>query len=100
VHSSYEANRNFAAELVYLMADNVWNEAVALHRSHEVQNAAPTHVVIPHVGRSSSGLLFEAVLEKYLQCLCTYFLLVLLQFRGYSRKLCPSNNPRRKAHKD
>jgi hypothetical protein len=42
----------------------------------------------------------EDVLQEYLKFPYECFLSVLLLFEGYYCKLCPSNNPRRKNHKD
>jgi hypothetical protein len=61
------------------------------------ENAVPVHVEIPWTG--SSYLPYEAVLQGYLQFPYKYFLLVLL-FRGCCCKVCPSDNPRKKNHKD
>jgi hypothetical protein len=58
-----------------------------------VENAVPIHVDIPRTGRRGSDLSFEAVLQEYLKFPYVCFLLVL-PFRGYSYKLCPSKNPR------
>jgi hypothetical protein len=63
------------------------------------ENTVPLHVDIPHTGRRDPDLPFEAGLQEYLQFPYVYFLLVLL-FRGYYCKLCPSNNPRIKNYKD
>jgi hypothetical protein len=66
----------------------------------DVENAVPLHVDIPRTSRRGSDLPYEAILQEYLQLPYDYFLLVLLLFRGYCCKICPSNNPRRKNHKD
>jgi hypothetical protein len=43
--------------------------------------------------------LAEEILQEYLKFTYEYFHLVIL-FGDYFYKLCPSNNPRRKNHKD
>jgi hypothetical protein len=45
-----------------------------------VENVVPLNVDIPRIGGSSSDLLFEAVLQEYLQFLNEYFLIVVLPF--------------------
>jgi hypothetical protein len=43
-----EAHTNLADELICLLADNVWNEVVTIHRSRVVlQMPLPLHVDIP-----------------------------------------------------
>jgi hypothetical protein len=44
----------------------------------DVENAFPLHVDIPRTGGRGSDLLFETVLQEYLQFPYEYFLLVLL----------------------
>jgi hypothetical protein len=66
-----------------------------------VENVVPLHADIPRTGGRGSDLLFEAVMQEYLQFPYEYFILVLLPFGGYCCKLRPSNNPKRKKnHKD
>jgi hypothetical protein len=65
-----------------------------------VEDAIPLLLDIPRTSGIGSDLPFEAVLQEYLQFPYEYFLSALLLFRGYCYKLCPSNNPRRKNHKD
>jgi hypothetical protein len=65
-----------------------------------VENAVPLHVDIPPTGGRDFDLPSEPALQEYLQSPYEWFLSVLLLFEGYSCKLCPSNNPRRKNHKD
>jgi hypothetical protein len=47
-----------------------------------VEDVVPLHVNIPCIGGGGSGLLFEDILQEYLQFLCEYFLLVF-PFVGY-----------------
>jgi hypothetical protein len=75
-----EAHMNFADESVCLLADSS-------QITGGFQNAAD----IPSRRRKRFGLSFETLLQEYLQ---------FLPFGGYCCKLCPSNNPRRKYHKD
>jgi hypothetical protein len=65
-----------------------------------VENAVPLHVDIPRTGGRGFDLPFAVVPQEYSQFPYEYFLLVLLPFGGYCCELCPSNNPRRKNHKD
>jgi hypothetical protein len=60
-----------------------------------VENAIPLYEDIPCTSGMGSDLPSEAVQQEYLQIPFEYFLLVL-QFRVYCCKLCPSNNTRRK----
>jgi hypothetical protein len=64
-----------------------------------VENAVPQHADIPRTDGRGSDLLFEAVLQEYLQFPYEPFILVL-PYGGYCCKLCPSNNPIRKNNKD
>jgi hypothetical protein len=67
-----EATMNFSTESISLMADNVWNEAVTLHRSQKVLKVlslymhARTHTSL-HTSRKGSGRLFDVIVQKYLQ---------------------------------
>jgi hypothetical protein len=96
-----EAHMNFSNESACLMADNVQNEGRSYFCSQiiGVENAVPLQVDIPRTSGRGSDLSFLAFLEEYLQFPYGYFLSVLL-FRVYCSKFCPSNNPRRKKHKD
>jgi hypothetical protein len=49
-------------------------------------------VDIPRTGARGSDVSFEALLQEYLRFPYDYFLLVL-SFKGYCCKLCPSKNP-------
>jgi hypothetical protein len=60
------------------------------------ESVVPLHVDIPCTGRRG----FDLPLQEYLKFPYKYFLSVVLPFKGYCYKLCPSNNPRRKNHKD
>jgi hypothetical protein len=65
-----------------------------------VENAVPLHVDIPRTGGGDFDLLSEDSLQEYLKFPYECFLSVILPFKGYCCKLCPSNNPRRKSHSD
>jgi hypothetical protein len=66
----------------------------------KIIGGVPLYIDIPHIGGKGSDLPFKAVQQEYLQVPYEYFLLVSLPFGSYCCKLCPSNNPRRKKHKD
>jgi hypothetical protein len=77
------------------MADNVRNEGKFLPLFKQIaggfENPVPKQVDIPRTGGRGS---------EYLRVPYEYFHVVLLPFGAYCCKLCPSNNPRRKNHKD
>jgi hypothetical protein len=64
-----------------------------------VENVVPLHVVIPRTCRRDFDIPSEDGLQEYLKFPYEHFLSVL-PFEDYCCKLCPSNNPRRKNHKD
>jgi hypothetical protein len=65
-----------------------------------VKNAVLLHVDIPRTGGRGFDLPSEDALQEYLKFPYECFLPVLLPFEGCCCKLCSSNNPRRKNHKD
>jgi hypothetical protein len=71
-------------------ADNIWNEGEFL----------PLLLKMLSLYTYTFLALVEDFLQEYLKFPCQCFLSVLLTFEGYCCKLCPSNNPRRKNHKD
>jgi hypothetical protein len=64
-----------------------------------VENAVPLHVDIPHTGGRGFHLPSEDSLQHYLKSPYECFLSVLLLFKGYFCKLCPSNDLIRKKSK-
>jgi hypothetical protein len=51
-----------------MLADNVWNKVVKIHRSQEVLKMLILYnVVIPHANGRGSDLPFETALQEYLQ---------------------------------
>jgi hypothetical protein len=89
-----EAHMHFADESICLLANNVRNEVVAIHRSQKVLKilSLSTH--------RHSLQWWKLFCRNILQFCYEYFLLVTLPFRGYCCKLSPSNNSRRKIHKN
>jgi hypothetical protein len=65
-----------------------------------VENAIPLHIDIPRTGGKGFDLPSEDALKEYLKFPYECFLSVFLPFEVYYCKLCPSNNPRKKNHKD
>jgi hypothetical protein len=70
------------------------------HITGGVENAFPLPIHIPHIGGRDFDLPSEDALQVYLKFPYKCFIPVLLLFVGYFCKLCPSNNPIRKNHKD
>jgi hypothetical protein len=62
----------------------------------DVENAVPLYVDIPRTGIRGFDLPSVDALQEYLKLPYECFLSVLLPFKGYCCKLCPSKNPRRK----
>jgi hypothetical protein len=67
---------------MYLLADNIRNEIVTIHRSQEVLKILSLYEDIPYTSRRCSDLPFESVIQEYLQFPYEYFLSVLFPFGG------------------
>jgi hypothetical protein len=65
----------------------------------DIENAVPLYVNIPRTGGRGFELPSEVALQEYLKFPYECFLSVL-PFEGCCCKLCPSNNSRRKNHRD
>jgi hypothetical protein len=101
VHRRLRGAYEFSYESIRPLANNVRHEVITIHRTQNMlENVILLHVDILRTGERGYELPFEAVLQGYLQNLYEYFLLVFLSFGVYFPKVCPSDNPRRKHHKD
>jgi hypothetical protein len=78
LHFRLPAHANFDDESICLLADNIQNEVVTIHRSQVLKMLSSLPVDIPCNGGRSSDLLSGAVLQDCLQFPDKYFLLVLL----------------------
>jgi hypothetical protein len=90
-----EADTNFANESIYLLVDNIWNEVGTIQRAQGVLKMLFLYTYT-FLALAEEVLIYT--FKLFCRIICNF--LTGVPFWGYCCQLCPSNNSRRKKHKN